>query len=276
MSGVDHAPELHPGSTGEWVTYLQRLLTAADLHQNRWPVTVNGHFDHTTAQAVRAFQAWVPIHASGVVDTQTWARLYDVANRAEQVDETMGQIIGDSHAGQHGHKLAAGEEVGRRGWHRVNVQATVLDFKGEVLRGAHAYVRFTSAENQESDEYGTIDDGTLTLPQVWMPAPCTLTVYVNVAQGGITSLTGNIHIQQLHGDYLALAIHQDTDTHTVTHEEAEQNGWVHGSEVKVGTDFEVLSTEGTFSEQHNNSSSHGYNEQLQIRIPRPTVTITTS
>src|SRR5690242_18507879 len=76
MSDIDHAPELRHGSSGEWVTYLQQLLITADTDRHRWPVNVDADFGATTEKAVKAFQAWVPLPVTGVVDHETWEALY--------------------------------------------------------------------------------------------------------------------------------------------------------------------------------------------------------
>jgi peptidoglycan hydrolase-like protein with peptidoglycan-binding domain len=274
VSDISHAPVLHHGAAGEWVMYLQQLLVASDLHQNRWPVTVNGHFDATTEHAVRAYQRWVPLPESGIVDAQTWQHLYETAQGAEHVDEVMGDIAGDHRAGQHGHKLGAGEEVGRAGWRRMHLQCTALDFADGLLN-ANAYLRFVSATTgEESDEQGRIDDGTLTLHDIWVPTTGTVTAYVGVAQGALTSLNGTLHYDLPRGEHLSFAIRQNHDLREVTVTEAEENGWMYGSKVSVGTDFKVMSVGGELSEQISGGHSHGDTEKVQVKVALHTLTIT--
>lgn len=67
-------PLLRPGSEGDPVAALQRVLT--EQAPGRWdvsPQAVTGVFDATTSAAVQAFQRWNGISADGLVGDQTWA-----------------------------------------------------------------------------------------------------------------------------------------------------------------------------------------------------------
>lgn len=67
-------PFLHPGSRGDAVAQLQRVL--ADQAQGRWqssPQEATGTFDAGTSAAVKAFQKWNGITSDGMVGDQTWA-----------------------------------------------------------------------------------------------------------------------------------------------------------------------------------------------------------
>lgn len=63
-------PELGPGDTGEWVTYLQQLL-----RQHSYPVDVNGDYDDATTGAVRQLQEVNALDVTGRTDAATWAAL---------------------------------------------------------------------------------------------------------------------------------------------------------------------------------------------------------
>lgn len=67
MSGE---PSLAPGENGEWVVYLQELLT-----HNDHPLTPDGNFGAETEQAVAQFQQSRGLPATGAVDPATWAEL---------------------------------------------------------------------------------------------------------------------------------------------------------------------------------------------------------
>src|SRR3954449_10692833 len=64
-------PTLRSGSQGEWVTYLQQLLSQAGFD----PGAVDGDFGNATLQAVTSFQSNRGLTADGVVGAQTWAAL---------------------------------------------------------------------------------------------------------------------------------------------------------------------------------------------------------
>jgi len=104
---ADTAPVLRRGEHGDWVRYLQQLLETA----NHPPGPINSSFGEQTEQAVKAFQAWVPIPVTGVVDKTTWQYLIKKSETLEGLDTVRGELAGTADA--HDHKLAVGEEVGR-------------------------------------------------------------------------------------------------------------------------------------------------------------------
>jgi hypothetical protein len=273
MSDISHAPELRHGSSGEWVKYLQQLLITADTDRHRWPVSVDSSYGAGTEKAVRAFQAWVPLPVTGVVDHTTWEALYRNATTMEQVDETMGQIAGDEKAGHHGHKVEPGQEIAHQGWKCANARFVVRDFKGELHNG-FGYVRFIDPHGAESDEQAQVDDGTLILSQVWMPLEGNLTLYLSAIQGGVTQLEGAISYRVGASLNLSFAVQQQSHTKQVTRNEAEGYGWVHGEKVELGVDFEVISAGGEVHSEHSGNWSIGSAEELTVRLPLPGLDIT--
>ena len=70
-------PELHPYTSGEWVTYLQQVLK----HYGRWNGAEDGEFNDELLAAVRALQSEYQINpADGVVRADTWAVLTGATN----------------------------------------------------------------------------------------------------------------------------------------------------------------------------------------------------
>lgn len=273
MSDIDHAPELRHGSSGDWVKYLQQLLLTADTERHRWPVNVDSDFGAGTEKAVRAFQAWVPLPVTGVVDHTTWQKLYECAVGMEQVDETMGQISGDEKAGHHGHKLDVGQEVGHKGWKCANARFVMRDFKGELHNG-FGYVRFIDPHGAESDEQARVDDGSMILSQVWIPQEGNLTLYVSAVQGLVTQLEGAIPFKLDADLNMSFNVQQQSHTKQVTKNEAQSYGWVHGEKVEIGVDFEVISAGGEVSSEHSGNWEIGNAEELTVRLPLPGLDIT--
>lgn len=64
-------PELYPGTSGEWVTYLQQLMT----YYGYWRGPEDGGFSDDLASAVRILQQQYGLTADGVVRADTWAIL---------------------------------------------------------------------------------------------------------------------------------------------------------------------------------------------------------
>jgi peptidoglycan hydrolase-like protein with peptidoglycan-binding domain len=62
-------PNLSPGDTGEWVTYLQQMLA-----HNGYQIPADGNYGNATAQALDQFQQAHNIN-TGSVDSTTWAVL---------------------------------------------------------------------------------------------------------------------------------------------------------------------------------------------------------
>ena len=67
---VPARPTLRLGARGPDVGVLQSLLT-----QNRFPVSVDGHFGNRTRYAVMIFQLEHQLQPDGIVGAETWARL---------------------------------------------------------------------------------------------------------------------------------------------------------------------------------------------------------
>jgi peptidoglycan hydrolase-like protein with peptidoglycan-binding domain len=62
-------PNLSPGDTGEWVSYLQQMLA-----HNGYPVEADGNYGNATSQALDQFQQAHGIN-TGSVDSTTWGLL---------------------------------------------------------------------------------------------------------------------------------------------------------------------------------------------------------
>ncbi|MCI5993160.1 MAG: peptidoglycan-binding protein [Clostridiales bacterium] len=73
----EFSPSIAPGETNASVTLLQYMLSVLSQFISTLPaVTITGTFDESTGQAVRAFQEYVSLPATGVVDQSTWQALY--------------------------------------------------------------------------------------------------------------------------------------------------------------------------------------------------------
>ena len=73
-SATLHMPTLKHGSTGLVVARLQNVLTnAAPGQWETTPGPIDEHFGPKTTKAVKAFQKFAGLKATGVVDGDTWA-----------------------------------------------------------------------------------------------------------------------------------------------------------------------------------------------------------
>jgi len=73
-SATLHMPTLKHGSTGLVVARLQNVLTnAAPGQWETAPGSIDEHFGPKTTKAVKAFQKFAGLKATGVVDGDTWA-----------------------------------------------------------------------------------------------------------------------------------------------------------------------------------------------------------
>jgi peptidoglycan hydrolase-like protein with peptidoglycan-binding domain len=71
----ERRPDLHPGDTGRWVTYVQQTLNYYYRHSGREVVTVNGDFDAATAHVVEYFRNQHHLSAGQNVDSTLWIKL---------------------------------------------------------------------------------------------------------------------------------------------------------------------------------------------------------
>ena len=73
----EFSPTIALGETNSSVTLLQYMLSVLSQFISSLPtLTITGTFDEATGQAVRAFQEYVGLPATGVVDRATWEALY--------------------------------------------------------------------------------------------------------------------------------------------------------------------------------------------------------
>lgn len=72
---------LGPGSTGNGVRLIQYMLNyVAQYEETIEPFNISGNYDPATEEAVRGFQRTYGIPETGIVDENTYARLFDVYN----------------------------------------------------------------------------------------------------------------------------------------------------------------------------------------------------
>ena len=67
---------------------------------------------------------------------------------------------------------------------------------------------------------------------------------------------------------------QQSQTKQVSRSEAEGYGWMHGEEVEVGVEFEVISAGGKVSQEHSGNWSHESGEEITVRLPLAGLDIT--
>ena len=94
-------PELHPYQSGEYVSYLQRLLR----HHGNWDGSLDGQFDDALLQAVQKLQMLYAINpADGVVRTSTWALLMENTTlpQTSEASQPPQKPNTDDHATAHG------------------------------------------------------------------------------------------------------------------------------------------------------------------------------
>jgi peptidoglycan hydrolase-like protein with peptidoglycan-binding domain len=65
-------PDLEPGASSEWVSYLQQML---NHHYQQIVVDESGYFDDATASAVAHFRTQSGLPDSGAVNAQFWDTL---------------------------------------------------------------------------------------------------------------------------------------------------------------------------------------------------------
>jgi hypothetical protein len=71
----EHRPDLQPGATGRWVTYLQQMFNHYYRHSGHDVVTVSGTFDAATVRVVEHFRHQHHIGDGQHVDSALWIKL---------------------------------------------------------------------------------------------------------------------------------------------------------------------------------------------------------
>jgi peptidoglycan hydrolase-like protein with peptidoglycan-binding domain len=257
---ADTAPVLRRGEHGDWVRYLQQLLETVG-HK---PGAINSSFGSETEQAVKAFQNWVPMAATGVVDKATWEKLISSAETLEYADSARGSV---AHSKDADHtKLDAGGEVGRKGWRKVSMNCIIQDFRRHPFPNTAVYVRFSDETGATSDEGGHTVDGVFRLHDIWVPNRGQIHLYINSTQRGPMGQLGPVEgLQHLvcKGDHIGFTATQTQgETRTATFEEAQSWGWMHGTTLEVGIDAKVVSTGAQVSQEHSGEHSYGNSEAM--------------
>ena len=87
-------PGIYPGESGNKVRHLQYMLSMlSEFIPQIPPVTTDGIYGPKTADAVRAAQRWFELPVTGIVDEETWDKIYDqfsgIENYALRNQETF-------------------------------------------------------------------------------------------------------------------------------------------------------------------------------------------
>jgi Putative peptidoglycan binding domain len=271
-SPVEHAPVLHEGATGEWVTYLQQLLEKT----GNPPGAINGRFGSSTKAALKKFQK---DHSNasgenGTVGPNTWKALYTSASIIEGsyiqgYDATIAHDRDFSHGDAH--ELGVGREVGHKGWQAGSITLSVVDFRGQVHNG-NVYLRFADEAGDASDESGETVGGHLALPHIWMPCTGWLHLTIAVRQDPVDHATANFKLPAWK-NHLDLYAYQDFEPHKMTRHEVEQRGWSEEAKLHGGINLEVVEIGADGSWGRSGSSQHGMDEEILVLVAKPTLTI---
>jgi len=258
---ADTAPVLRHGEHGDWVRYLQQLLETA----GHSPGAINSSFGAETEKAVRAFQAWVPLHVTGVVDKPTWEALIRNAETLEGLDTVRGELAESQDV--HHTKVGVGEEVGRKGWCKVTLSCIVRDFRHRPFPNTYAYARFSADSDQSvSDEGGPVVDGVFSLHDIWVPEHGQFHLYVNSPQrgpmGNVGDVSGIAKLEFKSGHASYTATQTQGETRTATSEEAQSWGWMNGTTVEVGVDVELINAGTNVTQEHSGEHSYGNSESM--------------
>lgn len=273
ISTADAAPELRHGDSGPWVRYLQQLLEVNAHNLTHFDIrlgTIDDDFGTRTETAVKAYQAWMPVAQTGVVDRAVWASLIEGAQIFEQVDDSRGDQL---EARGRRSELAPGQEVGREGWCRTDVRCIVRTFRGNVFPdGTQAYIRFIDHDGAVSDEDVRMNDGSLRLDDVWVPSVGEFHLYVDSQQpsadgGWLGTVQGSKAMRVQHGTVQFEATQRSGETITLSQEEATSRGWVTTVGVSAGIDLEIVNfgAEMSTSESFESSSSSG--RSITVTLP---------
>lgn len=121
-------PTLQVGSEGSEVSELQATLKLLGYYQG----SVDGMYSEETAAAVSAFQKAAGLTASGVVDQQTWNRLFPPSSDADSEQESSTCVCPDSASGT---LTASNAATNNSRTQSVSFPILQLGMRGEAVRG---------------------------------------------------------------------------------------------------------------------------------------------
>ncbi|MPZ82749.1 MAG: hypothetical protein GEV28_21045 [Actinophytocola sp.] len=162
-----------------------------------------------------------------------------------------------------------------RDWALVNILINADNFLEKPLTGARFYARIVDTDGKTAAHDGEVDDGILSIPQVWAPRKdATIKLYVDALYGDEylrLEGSGDFNVSGEAVKFKAVQGFQDV---TVSAKDEQTAAHKAGAKGSAGLDWKIIKVGGEVSTEDSDSHTTGRTEQWTVRVPRDNLKLT--
>lgn len=165
-----------------------------------------------------------------------------------------------------------------RDWELVDLMITANNFLGKPLQGNRFYIRIVDTDGKTAAHDGTVDDGVISVPQIWVPkANGHIVLYVDTTfQGEHMRLESELVKFTPSGGSVTLKAVQEGRDIPVTASDEQSAAREAGVEGSIGVEIGVFQAGGGASSKESTSHTTGRSVQWTVRLPKDNLTLVAS
>lgn len=162
-----------------------------------------------------------------------------------------------------------------RDWALVNILVNADNFLEKPLTGARFYARIVDTDGKTAAHDGEVDDGILSIPQVWVPKKdATIKLYVDALYGDEYMRLEGSGDFSVSGDAVKFKAVQGFQDVTVSAKDEQTAAHKAGAKGSAGLDWKIIKVGGEVSTEDSDSHTTGRTEQWTVRVPRDNIKLT--
>ncbi|HEY0454490.1 hypothetical protein [Actinophytocola sp.] len=162
-----------------------------------------------------------------------------------------------------------------RDWALVNILVNADNFLEKPLTGARFYARIVDTDGKTAAHDGEVDDGILSIPQVWAPKKdATIKLYVDALYGNEYMRLEGSGDFNVSGEAVKFKAVQGFQDITVSAKDEQTAAHKAGAKGSAGLDWKIIKVGGEISTEDSDSHTTGRTEQWTVRVPRDNLKLT--
>lgn len=162
-----------------------------------------------------------------------------------------------------------------RDWALVDILINADNFLERPLSGARFYARIVDTDGKTAAHDGEVDDGILSIPQVWAPTTnATIVLYVDALYGDDYMRLEGSGDFNVTGDAVKFHAVQGFQDVTVSASDEQTAAHMAGAKGSAGLDFKIIKVGGEVSTEDSDSHTTGRTEEWTVRVPRGNLRLT--
>jgi hypothetical protein len=229
---------------------------------------IGGHVDKQEVQLAAGEQKWVSSDGGPFA-----VGVHQITASASTEASNQSVLLGSANG-----TLTVSEPTA--GWHPVNVQIVLHDFRQRPMDGRAIFVEFTGMDSTKAGGAETVEGtaasgGILSRPQITIPprgAVRIMAVSTGAADEPIEN-TAPYHLADGQND-LSITANQEASTAKVTAKSIQGVRDKLSAEMSAGVEIEVLSVGGKMGAEHEESQQFEQDVEWDVRYGRPSFAIT--